>query len=97
MKKLIIESRLQYSIAFILFLLTPFITLFAQQDVKVNGQDVGSWFERNWMWVAGGALVLLIIAFAGRGGNNKKRTTTTVLKDDLGNVKSVTTTEVKDN
>ena len=97
MKKLTKGSSLQHYVAFILFLLTPFMTLIAQQDVKVNGREVGSWFERNWMWVAGGALVLLIIAFAGRGGNAKKRTTTTVLKDGLGNVKSVTTTEVKDN
>jgi hypothetical protein len=96
MKKLPKQNRLQHYIALTIFLLTPFMTLLAQQDVKVNGHDVGSWFERNWMWVAGGALVLLIIAFAGRGGSTKKKITTTVLKDDLGNVRSVTTTEVKD-
>ncbi|MEJ0104127.1 MAG: hypothetical protein WDO19_16885 [Bacteroidota bacterium] len=67
MKKLMKESRLQHYVALILFLLTPFMTLLAQQDVKINGRDVGSWFERNWMWVAGGAVVLLIIAFVGRG------------------------------
>ena len=94
MKKLSKQIRLQHYIALMLFLLTPFMTLLAQQDVKINGQNVGSWFERNWMWVVGGVLVLLIITFASRGGNAKKRTTTTVLKDDLGNVKSVTTTEV---
>ncbi len=24
---------------------------FGQESVEINGQDVGSWFERNWMWV----------------------------------------------
>jgi len=85
---------IQYYGTMILFLILPFVTLIAQSDVKIDGRDVGSWFERNWMWVAGGALILLIISLSGRGGN--KRKTTTIVKDDSGNVKSVTTTEVKE-
>ena len=95
MKKLSLRTAIQYYGVMILLLVAPFMTLIAQQEVKINGRDVGSWFERNWMWVAGAALILLIIAFAGRG-NNRKRTTTTVVKDDAGHVKSVTTTEVRE-
>ena len=95
MKKLSVRTAIQYYGVMILLLITPFVTLIAQQEVKINGRDVGSWFERNWMWVAGAAVILLVIAFAGRG-NNRKKTTTTVVKDDAGRVKSITTTEVKE-
>jgi hypothetical protein len=96
MKKLSKGTR-QYYGALLVLLLAPFITLIAQQKVKINGEDPGSWFERNWMWIVGGVVVLLIIALAGRSGNAKKRITTTVSRDDLGNVKTVTTTETKEN
>jgi hypothetical protein len=70
------------------------LSLFAQETVEINSQDIGSWFERNWMWVAGAALLLLLIVlFSGR--SKKTRKTTTVVKDTYGNVKSVTTTEEK--
>ncbi|MHA4844378.1 hypothetical protein ACX0G7_09450 [Flavitalea antarctica] len=70
--------------------------LFAQETVEINGQDLGTWFERNWMWVAGGVLLLLILIFAMSGKKSSKvRKTTTVVKDTYGNVKSVTTTEEK--
>lgn len=95
MKNLSIRTAIQYYGVMILLLITPFVTLIAQQEVKINGRDVGSWFERNWMWVAGAAVILLVIAFAGRG-NNRKKTTTTVVKDDAGKVKSITTTEVRE-
>lgn len=66
--------------------------VFAQETVEINGQDVGSWFENNWIWVVGGVLLLiLIIALTSRGSRSRK--TTTIVKDTAGNVKSVTTTE----
>jgi len=98
MKKLTKGNTQQYSLQYysvlVLLLLAPFMTLIAQQDVKINGREVGSWFDRNWIWVAGVVLILLVAALAGRG--SKRRKVTTVLKDDMGNVKSVTTTEVKE-
>lgn len=70
------------------------LSLFAQESVEINSQEIGSWFERNWMWVAGAVLLLLLIAlFSGRSKRTRK--TTTVVKDTYGNVKSVTTTEEK--
>jgi hypothetical protein len=72
--------------------------LFAQEkaiNVDVNEAEIGNWFERNWKWVVGGVVLLLIIVLFG-GGGSRRRTTTVVRKDDLGNVKSVTTTEVTD-
>jgi hypothetical protein len=80
---------------FMLMLLTNIVM--AQESVEINGQDVGSWFERNWMWVTGGVLLLVILLIAAAGSRRKAgvRKTTTVVKDTYGNVKSVTTTEEK--
>jgi hypothetical protein len=94
MKKAATRTAIQYYGVMILLLVAPFLTLIAQSDVKIDGKDVGSWFERNWMWVAGGALILLIIAVSGRGSS--KRKTTTIVKDETGHIKSITTTEVKE-
>jgi hypothetical protein len=93
MKKNIVSNGFRFIVAFTLLFLLPTIALWSQ-SVEINGAEVGSWFERNWMWVAGVGVLLLVLAFAGRG-SNRKRTSTTVIKDDLGNVKSVTTTEVR--
>lgn len=95
MKKRIVSKSFRFIVAVTLLFLLPTIALWSQQSVEINSEEVGSWFERNWMWVAGAGILLLILAFAGRG-SSRKRTTTTVIKDDLGNVKSVTTTEVKE-
>ncbi|MES1221941.1 MAG: hypothetical protein ABUT20_40970 [Bacteroidota bacterium] len=86
---------LQYYGVMILLLITPFMTLIAQSDVKINTREVGSWFERNWMWIGAGVLILLILVIAG-STSSRKKTTTTIVKDDLGNVKRVTTTEVNE-
>ncbi|MET0462208.1 MAG: hypothetical protein ABW007_03610 [Chitinophagaceae bacterium] len=70
--------------------------LFAQEKaIEVNEAEIGNWFERNWKWVVGGVVLVLVIALFS-GGGSRRRTTTVVRKDDLGNVKSVTTTEVSD-
>ena len=70
----------------------------AQDKVKLNTEQVESWFEKNWIWVAGAVLLLIIIAlFSSRknatGRKVNQRKTTTVIKDPDGNVKSITTTE----
>lgn len=68
----------------------------AQDKIEIDTEEVGSWFERNWMWVAAGVLLLLLIVLLGRGRNASRgnsRRTTTVVKDAQGNTKSVTTTE----
>jgi len=68
----------------------------AQEKIEIDTEEVGSWFERNWMWVAAGVLLLLLIVVLGRSRNSSKgesRRTTTVIRDAQGNTKSVTTTE----
>lgn len=79
-----------------IFILLTFLQLktYAQDAVKVeiNEEKVGSWFERNWMWVAGAVLLIILIA-AFSGGS--RRRTTTVVRDDLGNTKRITTTETE--
>lgn len=69
----------------------------AQEKVEINGQDIGSWFNANWMWVVGGiVLLILIILFSGGSSRRRQQKTTTIVKDDLGNTKRVVTTEVND-
>ena len=70
----------------------------AQDKITVDTEQVESWFEKNWIWVAGAVLLLIIIALfsSRRNAVNRKvnqRKTTTVIKDPDGNVKSITTTE----
>ena len=70
----------------------------AQDKITVDTEQVESWFEKNWIWVAGAVLLLIIIALfsSRRNAVNRKvnqRKTTTVIKDPEGNVKSITTTE----
>lgn len=64
----------------------------AQDKIEIDKGEIGSWFERNWMWVAGGVVILLLIALLGRG-NGGRRKTTTVIKDADGKTKSITTVE----
>jgi hypothetical protein len=73
------------------------IAVQAQDKIEIDTEEVGSWFERNWMWVAAGVLLLLLLMLVGRsrrnGSRGNSRRTTTVIKDAEGNTKSVTTTE----
>ena len=80
---------------FFLTLLVMQLAVFAQENLKQTNNDIKYWFTQNWQWVIGGALVLLliIVALSGRKVNRK---TTTIVKDDRGNVKSVTSTEVRE-
>ncbi|HKO78738.1 MAG TPA: hypothetical protein VJU78_00010 [Chitinophagaceae bacterium] len=100
-----LQIAMKYStkaLAVFMFMLIS-VVLQAQNKVEIDTQEVKSWLERNWIWVAAGVVLLLLIALfsrrsrAGRtttvsGGERK---TTTVIKDAQGNVQSVTTTEEK--
>ena len=81
-------------ILFSILLLTVQLSALAQDNIKVTEAEVSSWFSRNWMWVVAGVILLLLIVIFSRGGSRRK--TTTVVKDQYGDVRSVTTTEVKD-
>jgi hypothetical protein len=77
-----------------LFTLIAFLSLsnaFAQENVDVNGHDVGSWFGNHWMWVVGGVIVLIVLMALTTGSSKSK--TTTIQRDAAGHVKNVTTTE----
>jgi hypothetical protein len=76
----------------IIFFVFPVIG-FAQKNVEVNGNDVGSWFSRNWMWISGVIVVLLLLLLFSGGG--KKRKTTIIEKDNMGDTKTITKTEEK--
>ena len=85
-------------IVFTGFLLLAIQTFLFAQDkaIEVNEAEIGNWFERNWKWIVGGVVLLLVIVLFSGSSSSRRKTTTVVRKDDLGNVKSVTTTEVND-
>ena len=89
MQQFIIKHSVKVFGIFI-FMLTC-VSLHAQEKIEIDTQDVGSWFERNWMWVTAGVVLLLLIIIFSRSGGRRK--TTTVIKDAHGKTKSVTTTE----
>ena len=86
-----------------LMLLMTSVAARAQNKVEIDTQEMKSWFETNWIWVAAGIVLLLLIVLISRrsnAGNSRtisggERKTTTVIKDAQGNVQSVTTTEEK--
>jgi cell division protein FtsW (lipid II flippase) len=69
--------------------------IYAQQKVEIEEQDVGNFFERNWMWITGVIVLLLLIIIFSRN-NSGKRTTTTIIKDTTGNVETVKTSKIED-
>jgi hypothetical protein len=62
------------------------LQLLAQESpkVEINGNDVGSWFSRNWIWVVG--IVLLLVIFLLFSGSSSRKTRTTVVRRDDGTV-----------
>ena len=81
-------------------LLTLFIVVFFQaiswaQDTKVevNGTDVGSWFGRNWLWVAGVIVLLVLLLLFSGGSSRASRSKTTTYRRGDGTVTRTTTTE----
>lgn len=68
----------------------------AQDNIQINKAEIETWFEQNWIFVAGGlVLLVLLIALVGRSNRGRRgsRRTTTVIKDEQGKTKSVVTTE----
>jgi cell division protein FtsW (lipid II flippase) len=80
----------------VVILMLSGIIVQAQDKIQIDKEEIGSWFERHWIWVAGGLVLILIIALLSRGNSKAgSRKTTTVVKDAQGLTKSVTTTEEK--
>jgi membrane protein implicated in regulation of membrane protease activity len=75
-----------------LMLIASFNILWAQ-DVKaeIKGEDVGSWFSQNWLWVAGAVVLLLVIILLSSGSRRSRVTTTTTNRN--GHLQRTTTTE----
>jgi hypothetical protein len=101
-----LQRAMKYSVQLLTVILFSLIAIAAsaQDKVEIDTQDVKSWLERNWIWVAAGIVLIVLIALIGRGNRTARRTTTldggerkttTVVKDAAGNVQSVTTTEEK--
>ena len=96
MKRQLVKQNLWlFAFSTLTFLLTSLVGN-AQTNIDVDKQQIISWFERYWMWVVGGLLLLFIVALSGRKNRRMiggKRKTTTVVRDADGKTKSVTTTE----
>ena len=69
------------------------VNLLAQKapEVKVNGSDVGYWFNTYWPWVVGIVVILVLIIIFGSSSGSRNTTTTTVT-DKHGDTKRTTTT-----
>ncbi|HZI52566.1 MAG TPA: hypothetical protein VFD56_02635 [Chitinophagaceae bacterium] len=79
----------------ILFFMLISLMVRAQEKIVIDKEEIGTWFERNWMWVAGGVVLVLLIAVLSRGNTSRlgSRRTTTVIKDEHGKTKSVVTSD----
>ena len=82
--------------------ITVFIVFFFQaialaQDTKVeiNGNDVGSWFANNWIWVTGLIAFLIIILLFSISSSKRSKSRTTVYRNHDGKVVQTTTTETE--
>lgn len=77
----------------IAIMLLPAFNILRAQDVKaeIKGEEVGSWFSQNWLWVAG-AVVLLLLILLLSGSSRRSRVTTTTTNRN-GDVRRTTTTE----
>ena len=85
--------------ALVFFLLLSLLSIagFSQDNtVNVNGEDIGAWFSRNWIWVAGGFIVLLLLIGLFSSGSRSRRKTTIVREEDANGIIRTTTTEIKE-
>lgn len=92
MQQYLIKQSIRF-FNFVVLMLSA-IMVRAQDKIEIDKQEIGSWFERNWIWVAGGMLLIILIVLISRGKAGSRKTTT-VIKDVQGHTKSVTTTEEK--
>ena len=93
--KSLVNSIKYKAIAFVM-ILAGFQSLVMAQgaQVEVNGNDIGSWFSRNWLWVTGLiAFLILIILFSGSRVRSSK---TTTIRDRNGDVRHTTTTTTEE-
>ncbi len=82
--------------AFLTFCVVAFFQVVSwAQDAKVeiNGNDVGSWFGRNWLWVTGVVVLLLILLLFSGGSSRRSQSKTTVYRKGDGTVTKTTTAE----
>ena len=94
MKNILQQIRSKTMFLLLSLSLLSFPVLAQDSDkIVVDKQEVGNWFQQNWMWVVGGVVLIILIA-AMSSGRNKSRSTT-VVKDMYGNTKRVTTTEIE--
>lgn len=92
MKQLI--SRFKYKGFLTLGMLALFQAVGMAQDnpsVEINGNDVGSWFSHNWIWVTALVVLLLLLLIVSVGNSRSKRTTVVRKKD--GTVTSTSVVE----
>ncbi|MES2330362.1 MAG: hypothetical protein V4539_12215 [Bacteroidota bacterium] len=86
-------NNLSFKITTFVLMMVAFQSSLLAQDVKaeIKGEEVGSWFSQNWLWVAGVVLLLVIILIASSGSRRSVTTTTTT---PTTHVSRSTTTEV---
>lgn len=77
---------------FLVFLLWESCLQAQNPDVKINGNDVGTWFGNNWFWVVCIiALLVFVLIFFGGGSNRKKNIT--IISDKNGHIETTKSEE----
>lgn len=103
--------RLTGAVLILMMLFAIPTVVMAQDHIDINKNEVKSWLQQNWIWVALGVLFILVIAVSTGSRRRNRRidraattttttvvrddVSTTVVRDDLGNVKRVTTDVIK--
>ena len=96
MKQITNRNGLKAIIGTMMLCLFSIVCWAQDTEVKINGEPIGSWMSRNWMWVAGGVVLLLLLIGMLSGGSRKRSKTTIVREEDASGVIRTTTTEIKE-
>jgi hypothetical protein len=90
MKKTFVKQLSRFCLTILSVFVFQIWVIAQNTKVEINGNDVGSWFSRNWVWVTLG-IVILVIFLLISGGSRSSRHRTTIFRNNKG---EVTKTEI---
>ncbi len=95
MKNLLHRCGIKTCITLIIVFFFQAVVLAQNTKVEINGNDVGSWFSQNWIWITALVAFLIIILIFSATSNRRSRSKTTIYKNHDGKVVQTTTTETE--
>ncbi len=90
MKNNFLKPFLRFGFVILTILCFQIITIAQDTKITINGNDVGSWFARNWIWVTMGIIFLLVFLLIS-GNSRRIRHQTTIFRNNKG---EITKTEI---